>query len=64
MAGHWFSINCLSMTILKTGSLNTSNIKNQNKMSILKSAIKKASQKINISASLLSIYSNKSGYLN
>ena len=33
-------------------------------MSILKSAIKKASQKINISASLLSIYSNKSGYLN
>ena len=51
MAGHWFSINCLSMTILKTGSLNTSNIKNQNKMSILKSAIKKTSQKINISAS-------------
>ena len=50
MAGHWFSINCLSMTILKTGSLNTSNIKNQNKMSILKSAMKKTSQKINISA--------------
>jgi hypothetical protein len=47
MAGHY----CLSMTILKTGSLNTSNIKNQNKMSILKSAIKKTSQKINISAS-------------